>query len=84
MAMFASTASPGPTMPAPHRVVSHPPTGLPAAWVISALVPPVLLGILVSRLLADAMTQAGLVSEQFYRGERLPTLNMPATETPTE
>jgi hypothetical protein len=55
--------------------------GLPLELMIGALVPPVLLSILVSRALADTMTQVGLVSEQLYRGERLPTLNMPVADS---
>ncbi|MFQ4140371.1 hypothetical protein PGN35_029060 [Nodosilinea sp. PGN35] len=44
---------------------------------VGLLVPPVLLGILVARALADGLTQAGLASEQIFSGDRLPTLNMP-------
>lgn len=57
------------------------PKGLPSELVIGALVPPVLLGLLASRALADVVTQVGLVSEQLYRGERLPTLNVSDPET---
>lgn len=53
----------------------------PTEVIIGALVPPVLLGLLASRLVADAVIQAGLISEQFYRGERLPTLNVSVSET---
>ncbi len=45
-------------------------------WLLSALVPPVLVGLLVSRSLADALVQVGLVSEQLLQGERLPNLNI--------
>ena len=65
----------------PPGVTTSPPQGLPAALIVGALVPPVLLGIMASRTLADILTQVGLVTEQLYRGERLPTLNMPPTET---
>lgn len=44
---------------------------------VGLLVPPVLLGILVARALADGLTQMGLASEQIFAGDRLPTLNMP-------
>ncbi|MBE9113251.1 hypothetical protein IQ273_28135 [Nodosilinea sp. LEGE 07298] len=52
---------------------------------VGLLVPPVLLGIVVARALADGLTQAGLSSEQLFAGERLPNLNMPPTspEHPT-
>lgn len=45
---------------------------------IGLLVPPVLGGILIAQGLADGLIQAGLVSEQIFRGERLPNLNMAA------
>jgi hypothetical protein len=45
---------------------------------IGLLVPPVLLGVLTARLLADALTEVGLVSEQVFSGERLPHLNVAA------
>jgi hypothetical protein len=44
---------------------------------IGLLVPPVLLGIFAARALADGLAQAGLASEQWFAGERLPNLNMP-------
>lgn len=75
--MFASSDSPDVSIANAPGAVPHRLTGLPSELMIGALVPPVLLAILVSRALADAMTQVGLMSEQFYRGERLPTLNMP-------
>ena len=46
---------------------------------IGLLVPPVLLGILTARALADGLTQVGLASEQWFAGERLPNLNIPPT-----
>ncbi|WP_071527198.1 hypothetical protein [Nodosilinea nodulosa] len=49
----------------------------PTEVLVGLLVPPVLLGILATRALADGLTQAGLASEQLFAGERLPTLNMP-------
>ena len=48
-----------------------------AEVVVGLLVPPMLLGILVTRALADGLTQLGLVSEQLFSGDRLPNLNMP-------
>lgn len=44
---------------------------------VGLLVPPMLLGILVTRTLADGLTQLGLVSEQLFSGDRLPNLKMP-------
>jgi hypothetical protein len=48
----------------------------PTELLIGALVPPVLLGILAGRMLADGLTQMGLASEQLFAGERLPNLNL--------
>lgn len=61
---------------------SHPSASTPvnrqsAEVAVGLLVPPVLLGILVTRALADGLTQLGLVSEQIFSGDRLPNLNMP-------
>ncbi|HZG39450.1 MAG TPA: hypothetical protein VEZ50_12280 [Nodosilinea sp.] len=58
---------------------SIPVTRRSAEVVVGLLVPPVLLGILVARTLADGLTQLGLSSEQLFAGQRLPTLNMPPT-----
>jgi hypothetical protein len=57
------------------------PNRLPAELLIGALVPPMLLGVLISRGVTEMMTQVGLISEQLYQGERLPTLNVSTTET---
>lgn len=53
---------------------------LSAELVVGALVPPVLLGILMARGAAEVMTQVGIISEQLYQGQRLPTLNVSETE----
>ena len=53
---------------------------LSAELVVGALVPPVLLGILIARGAAEVMTQVGIISEQLYQGQRLPTLNVSETE----
>jgi hypothetical protein len=44
---------------------------------VGLLVPPMLLGILLTRALADGLTQLGLASEQIFAGDRLPNLNIP-------
>ncbi|MBE9138980.1 hypothetical protein IQ254_17580 [Nodosilinea sp. LEGE 07088] len=51
---------------------------------VGLLVPPLLLGLLVGRALADGLTQAGLASEQIFAGERLPNLNVPQTMSATD
>lgn len=50
--------------------------GYPTQLLLGALVPPVLLGIVAGRVLADGLTQMGLASEQLFAGERLPNLNL--------
>lgn len=58
-----------PSASAPHRQS--------AEVVVGLLVPPVLLGIVLTRALADGLTQLGLASEQLFAGDRLPSLNIP-------
>lgn len=41
---------------------------------LGALVPPVLLGLIAARLVADGFRQTGLVGEQLLQGQRLPHL----------
>lgn len=64
-------------MTSSHRSDSAPVNRQSAEVAVGLLVPPVLLGILVTRALADGLTQLGLVSEQLFSGDRLPNLNMP-------
>lgn len=64
-------------MTSSHRSNSAPVNRQSAEVAVGLLVPPVLLGILVTRALADGLTQLGLVSEQLFSGDRLPTLKMP-------
>jgi hypothetical protein len=66
--------------------VGRKPVAAPTEWAVGLLVPPLLLGLLISRALADGLTQAGLASEQIFSGERLPNLNMPLQpqNAPTE
>jgi hypothetical protein len=51
----------------------------PADLLVGALVPPVLIGLLAARAISQALTQAGLISEQLLQGQRLPNLNIPPT-----
>lgn len=41
---------------------------------VGSLVPPVLLGLIAARLVADGLRQAGLLGEQLLQGQRLPHL----------
>ena len=43
---------------------------------IGGLIPPVLLGLLAARLVADGFRQAGHLGEQLLQGQRLPHLQM--------
>lgn len=47
---------------------------------VGALVPPVLLGLITARLVADGFRQAGLMGEQLLQGQRLPHLHVHAQE----
>ncbi|MBD0334181.1 MAG: hypothetical protein ICV62_01715 [Cyanobacteria bacterium Co-bin13] len=53
----------------------------PADLWLSLLTPPLLLGIVGIRSLADALQQVGLASEELFRGDRLPSLTIPAPST---
>lgn len=48
-----------------------------APLLLSALVPPVLLGLMTARLVANGFRQAGLLGEQLLQGQRLPHLPGP-------
>ncbi|MFH7242865.1 MAG: hypothetical protein ACHWZW_08450 [Spirulina sp.] len=52
----------------------------PSQILIGALVPPVLLGLITARLVADGFRQAGLIGEQLLQGQRLPHLHVHAQE----
>ncbi|MBD2258539.1 hypothetical protein [Pseudanabaena sp. FACHB-2040] len=49
----------------------------PADLWLSLLTPPLLVGIVGIRSLADALQQVGLASEELFRGDRLPSLTIP-------
>ncbi|HEY9762224.1 MAG TPA: hypothetical protein V6D07_06835 [Trichocoleus sp.] len=44
---------------------------------VSLLTPPVLLSILATRTLTNALQEVGLASEELFRGDRLPSLTIP-------
>ncbi len=46
-----------------------------SSMVISLLTGPLLLTLMGARVLSDGLTQVGIASEEFFRGERLPDLN---------
>jgi hypothetical protein len=45
-------------------------------FLVGSLVPPVLLGLIAARIVADGFRQAGLVGEQLLQGQRLPHLHV--------
>lgn len=49
---------------------------VPSDLIISALTLPILAGILGAQAAVDLLRQLGLISEELFRGERLPTLSM--------
>jgi hypothetical protein len=53
--------------------------GDPNLW-ISLMTGPLLLGILGTKALSEVMQQVGIASEELFRGDRLPLLNLPKTE----
>lgn len=74
-----SSSAPAVEVPsAPNPAIAQRSTDL----LIGLLVPPVLVGLLTARLMADGLTQAGLVSEQLLQGQRLPHLNIHAPQSP--
>ena len=62
-------------------------TGQPD-MVVSMMTAPLLLGLVTGRAIADGLTQLGTVSEELFRGERLPTLSSfdqpPAAASPPD
>ncbi|QQE67083.1 hypothetical protein GFS31_37900 [Leptolyngbya sp. BL0902] len=70
--------------PRPTATSSPHPTRAGAVYgshlLVGALVPPVLLGLVAARLVANGFRQAGLVSEQLLQGQRLPHLHVPLRE----
>jgi hypothetical protein len=74
-----SVDSPPPLTPSINSAASSWP--LSSEIVIGLLAPLILLGILGNKALADLMIRLGWVSEQLYRGERLPTLNISDSST---
>lgn len=79
-----------PSFPAPHSSAGNSSTGNPPSmpspphpsqpWtdmVVSLATAPVLLALVGGRAIADLIHQAGLVSEELFRGDRLPVIPTP-------
>lgn len=49
---------------------------------LSLATPPLLIALVGSRVLADAVRELGLLSEEVFRGDRLPVLHFPQTTQP--
>ncbi len=54
------------------------------ALFLSLTTGPLLLAVLTSRTLASLMQEIGQASEEIFRGDRLPVLNVPPTSVPEE
>lgn len=53
--------------------------------VISLMTGPLLVALMGARALSEALTQAGIASEELFRGERLPTLqSVPSRSEPMD
>jgi hypothetical protein len=53
-------------------------------WLLSFATTPVLLGLWGVRILNDWLQDLGDVSEEIWRGDRLPVLNFPTSDDDTE
>ncbi len=65
---------------------THPPfTGEfaePPTWLVALATGPVLLGLVGAAVVQDALIELGKQSEELFRGERLPVLDLPLTDRP--
>lgn len=83
LALLCPMSSPTPLPPAaPAGAAPGPFSGAAygAHLLLSALVPPVLFGLIAARAVANGFRQAGLMGEQFIQGQRLPHLPGPRRE----
>lgn len=49
----------------------------PVDWLLSAATVPLLAGLLAQRALAEGLRELGVLSEELFRGDRLPVLHFP-------
>lgn len=87
MNLLFSSAAPADSSPAEPGAAAAKPTPTASAslsstdlW-LSLLTPPLLVGMVGLRTLADVLQQLGLASEELFRGDRLPSLTI--AEPPT-
>jgi hypothetical protein len=50
---------------------------------LSLAVPPMLVGLMGAKLMADLMLSVGQASEEIFRGDRLPVLKVPMSDRAT-
>jgi hypothetical protein len=52
----------------------------PVDVALSLAIPPMLMGLMGAKLLAEVMLSLGQTSEEVFRGDRLPVLNVPTSD----
>ncbi|MEM6835904.1 MAG: hypothetical protein AAF609_03530 [Cyanobacteria bacterium P01_C01_bin.120] len=80
MATGSKDSQQSPSVPQPTHISGA------SSVVISLLTGPLLVTLMACRTFADALTQAGIASEELFRGERLPNLQTspPAEHQPSD
>ncbi len=64
--------------------LSSPSSHLPLDLALSAATVPLLLGLIGTKLVARTVIELGQASEELFRGDRLPLLNLANTSTPDQ
>lgn len=70
------------TSPPPMDTSSSPVRLVASDVAIGLMTGSLLLGLVGARAIANGVTQAGIASEELFRGERLPTLPIPPRSAP--
>lgn len=52
----------------------------PVDAALSLAIPPMLVGLMGAKMIAEAMLSLGQASEEVFRGDRLPVLNVPTSD----
>lgn len=77
-AMSSNTSSDQPTV----QPQAKPPRLASADLLLSLATAPVLIGLVASKVIAETIRQAGVFSEEVFRGDRLPSLTFPTSADP--
>ena len=62
------------------QVSTHAKPFVSPALLLSLATPPLLVALVGSKLVTEAVRELGLLSEEIFRGDRLPVLNFPKSE----